>query len=154
MTDKIILWRINIWVLDWSYAFQHSREKTLRGWVNVMAFPESPSICPVLSLKAYLDRTAQLRHADANNMFISQHKPHKSVTSQTLARWMTNIMAAAGVDISLFKQHSTRSASAVWLEGGTKSMSVAQICKHGHWSKLTTTYKKFYCRVVLHTGRG
>ena len=117
-----------------------------------MAFPESPSICPVLSLKAYLDRTAQLHHTDAINLFISQHKPHKSVTSQTLAQWMSNIMAAAGVDTTMFKQHSTCSASAAWLEKGTKSMSVAQICKHVQWSNLTTTYQKFYHKVVLHTG--
>ena len=133
--------------------FQHSREKTVRGWVNVMAFPESPSICPVLSLETYLGRTAPLRHIEANRMFISLCKPYKSVSSQTLARWMANIMAAAGVDTAMFKQHSTCSASAAWLEKGTKSMSVAQICKHAQWSNLTTTYRKFYRRVVLHTGR-
>ena len=142
-----------IGVLDWSHVFQHSRQKTLRGWVNVLAFPESPSIGPVLSPREYLDRTAPLCHTDAYNLFISQHKPHKSVKSQTLAQWMTNMMAAAGVDTTMFKQHSTRSASAAWLEKGTKSMSVAQICKHAQWSNLTTTYRKFYHRVVLHTGQ-
>ena len=132
--------------------FQHSREKTIKGWVSVFAFPESPSICLVLTLQAYLDRTSQLCHADANKLFISQCKPHKSVTSQTLAWWMKYIMAAAGIDTNVFKQHSTCSALAAWLEGSTKSMSVAQICKLAHWSELTTTYKKFYCRVVLQTG--
>ena len=122
--------------------------------MNVLAFPESPSICPVLSLETYLGRTAPLRHPEANRMFISQRKPHEPVKAQTLARWMTNIMAAAGVDTAMFKQHSTRSASAAWLEKGTKSMSVAQICKHAQWSNLTTTYRKFYHKVVLHTGRG
>ena len=134
-------------------CFQHSRENSIRGWVQVFAFPESPSICPVLALKAYSDRTAQLRHADAIKFFISQHKPHKSVVSQTLAQWMKNIMADAGIDTNVFKQHSTRSASAAWLESSAKSMSVAQICKLAHWSALTTTYKKFYRRVVLHSGR-
>ena len=134
-------------------CFQHSREKTVRGWANVLAFPESPSICPVLALEAYLGRTAPLRHTDAHNLFISLRKPHQVVRAQTLARWMTNIMAAAGVDTSVFKQHSTRSALAAWLETSTKSMSVAQICKHAQWSNLTTTYRKFYRKVVLHTGR-
>ena len=97
-------------------CFQHSREKAIRGWVTVFAFPESPSICPVLTLKAYLDRTVHLRHADAINLLISQRKPHKSVTSQTLALWMKNIMAAAGIDTTVFKQHSTCGASAAWLE--------------------------------------
>ena len=66
---------------------------------------------------------------------------------------MTNIMADAGVDTSMFKQHSTRSASTAWLETVTKKMSVAQICKYAQWSNLTTTYRKFYQKVVLHRGQ-
>ena len=80
--------------------------------MNVFAFPENPSICPFLSLQTYLDRTAPLRAADADNLFISLHKPHQSVKSQTLAQWMRHIMADAGIDTTVFKQHSTRSASA------------------------------------------
>ena len=125
----------------------------LRGHVNVFAFPELPSICPVLSLKDYLVRTAPLCHTDAFKMFIQIRKPHKSVSAQTLAMWITNIMAVAGVDTSMFKQHITHSALAAWLEKGTKTMSVAQICRHAQWSNLTTTYRKFYHKVVLHTGR-
>ena len=60
-------------------------------------------------------------------------------------------MTAAGVDISMFKQPGTCSASAAWLETGTKNMSVAQICRQAQWSNLTTTYRKFYDQVVLHT---
>ena len=116
-----------------------------------MSFPEQPSICPVLSLKDYLVRTAPLRAVDAKYMFIQLRKPYKSVSSQTLARWITSIMADAGVDTTTFRQHSTRSASAAWLESGTKKMSVAQICKQGQWYSLTTTYRKLYHRVVLHT---
>ena len=78
----------------------------------MLAFPDRPSICPVLSLKDYLVRTAPLHNTDAIKIFIQLRKPHKSVSAQTLARWMTNIMAAAGVDTSMFKQYSTRVASA------------------------------------------
>ena len=79
------------------------------------------------------------------------------MSQQTLAQWMTNIMADTSVDTSMFKQHSTHSASAAWLETeretGTKKMSVAQICRHAQWSNITTTYRKFYHKVVLHTGQ-
>ena len=86
--------------------FQHSREKTLRGWVNVLLFPNKPSICPVLSLRDYLVRIVPLCHAIANKMFIQLRKPHRSVSSQTLAWWMTNIMADSGVDTNMFRQYS------------------------------------------------
>ena len=77
-----------------------------------MSFPEKPSICPVLSLKDYLVRTAPLCTVDAKNMFIQLRKPYKSVSSQTLARWIMSIMADTGVDTTMFRQHSTCSASA------------------------------------------
>ena len=44
--------------------------------------------------------------ADANKMFIQLSKPHESVSSQTLAHWMTNIMADAGLE-SEFAPDST-----------------------------------------------
>ena len=76
---------------------------------------------------------------------------HTNLCLQTLAHWMTNIITDAGVDTSMFHQHSTRIASAAWLETGTKKMSLAQICRQAQWSNLTTTYRKFYHKVVFHT---
>ena len=72
---------------------------------------------------------------------------------QTLAHWMTDIMADAGLDTSMFRQHRTHSASAAWLVSGTKKMSVAQICRQAQWSNLTPIYRKFYHGVILHTGQ-
>ena len=77
--------------------------------MNVMSFPESPSICPVQSLKDYLVRTAPLRAVDAQHMFIQLRQPHKSVSSQTLACWITSMMADAGMDTSMFCHYSTYS---------------------------------------------
>ena len=131
--------------------FQHSRLKIVRGHVNIMSFPESPSICPVQSLKDYLVRTTPLHAVDAQHMFIQLRQPHKSVSSQTLAHWITSMMADAGVDTSTFHQHSTCSVLAAWLRSGTKKMSVAQICHQGYWSRATTTFRKLYNRVVIHT---
>ena len=49
------------------------------GLVNVFTFPENPDICLVQFLKDYLTRTAPLHYADANLLFITHTKPHKSV---------------------------------------------------------------------------
>ena len=88
--------------------------------MNVFAFLENPSICPVQSLKDYLTRTAPLQNADAYSVIISTIKPYHSVSAQTLARWIKQVMAEAGIDTSNFKQHSIRS---------TLAFTVAQICK-------------------------
>ncbi len=118
------------------------------------AFTDIPSICPVLSLKDYLVRTGPLRKADSNKMFISLCKPNKCVSSLTQAQQISKIMDTAGVDSSVFCQYSTHSASAAWSETGTKKMSVAQIYRQAKWFSLTTTYRKFYQKVVLQTGSG
>ena len=97
-------------------------------------------------------RTAQLRHASATTVFVSLTKPHKAVVARSVARWIKMLMARAGVDTSVFNQHSTRGASASWYVRN-RAMSATQICKLGQWSNLTTTYKKFYHRIVLQTKR-
>ena len=84
------------------------------------------------------------------NNFLSLMKPHKSVCAWTLARWIKTLMSMAGVDTSVFSQHSTHSASASW-HGKTKAIPSKQICKAGQWSDLTTTFRKFYQHVVLQT---
>ena len=95
-------------------------------------------------------QTNTLRNANAQSIFVSLTKPHKSVSAQTLARWIKDLMSRAGVDTSVFKQHSVHSASASW-HGTAKAMSAKQICKAGQWSDLTTTYEKFYRQIVLQT---
>ena len=135
--------------MNWSCAFQHSALKTIRGYANIMSFPEQPTISPFLSLKDYLVRTAPLHAVDAKYMFIQLRKPYKSVSSQTLAHWIMSIMADAGVDTTIFRHHSTRSSLAALLESGFKKMSVAQICKQGQWSRLTTTYTQCLRRRTL-----
>ena len=70
----------------------------MRGWVNVKSFPENPLLCPVRSLQDYLARTSQLRvNTDDFGLFISLIKPHKSVKSPTLARWLRETLSAAGI---------------------------------------------------------
>ena len=97
-------------------------------------------------------RTNTLRHADAQSIFVALMKPHKSVSAQTLPHWIKDLMGRAGIDTSVFKQHSLRSASASW-HGSAKAMSAKQICKTAQWSGLTTTYEKFSRQIVLQTGQ-
>ena len=73
-------------------------------------FAENEKLCPVQSLSLYIERTKALR-GDATQLFISFIKPHNPVTSSTIARWLKLGMESAGIDTSIFKAHSVRSAS-------------------------------------------
>ena len=38
-------------------------------------------------------------------------KPHKPVSTNSLARWIKSVLSNAGIDTSVFKAHSVRGAS-------------------------------------------
>ena len=82
---NFLLWRLITKYQTYLVLFQHSRPKIARGHVNLISFPESPSICPVQSLKDYLVRTTPLRAIDAQHMIIQLKLPHNSLPSQTLS---------------------------------------------------------------------
>ena len=45
------------------------------------------------------------------DLIIRYVKPHKPVSSETISRWIKDELSKAGVDTSVFKAHSCRSAS-------------------------------------------
>ena len=62
------------------------------------SFPENVKLCPVhyLSMYMYIERTKAIR-GDNNQLFVSIIKPHGSITSSTIARWLKEVMTAAGI---------------------------------------------------------
>ena len=74
----------------------------------------------------------------------------------SLGGWCTfllgllGFLSAAGIDIFMFTQHSTRSASAA-LQKSNQAATATQICKAAHWSLKSGTYRRFYDWVVLNT---
>ena len=73
------------------------------------SFPQNPTLCPVRTLSVYLDKTNQVQGSETK-LFLSFIKPHKAVTSSTIARWLRTILEQAGIDTEIFSAHSTRGA--------------------------------------------
>ena len=63
----------------------------------------------------------------------------------TLARWIKEVLGAAGIDTNTYQAHSCRAAStsAAALAG----VSLSTIIKSASWSNVTT-FKKFYQREI------
>ena len=127
--------------------FQQSSERNVRGWVSIRSFPDNPLLCPVLAITAYLSRTKPLCSND-HSFFVSFVKPHMSVKARTLARWLKQVMSAAGIDTSMFSPHATRSASAAFMRDQL-SYSVKEICAVANWSTKSGVFQKFYDRYVV-----
>ena len=77
-------------------------------------------------------------------LFISNNKPYQPVVPSTLAKWLLSTMDKAGIDTSLYKAHSVRSASATQMK--LAGMSLTQILARAHWSETSRTFAKFYNR--------
>ena len=60
-------------------------------------------------LNVYLKKTEQLR--SRSDLFIITQKPYSAATKATIAAWIKLGLKLAGIDLSLFTPHSTRSAS-------------------------------------------
>ena len=99
-------------------------------------------LCVKFVLSNYLKRTKLVR-GDCKKLFISYKKPHRAVSSSTLARWVRTVLQSSGV--IGYGAHSTRGAatSAALMTG----LPLHTILKAADWSR-ESTFTKFYRRGV------
>ena len=72
------------------------------------------------------------------------------VTKPSIARWIKDILAMAGININIYKAHSTRSASTSKAE--SLGLSIEEIVEQGNWSS-KTTFEKFYRKSIDSCGK-
>lgn len=107
--------------------------------VHIHKFTTETLICPLECLQSYLHLTDKLR--TDTKLFISLQKPHKSITSQTLSRWVTWGLQHAGIH-EMFTPHSVRHASSSRAAG---FIPVGDILKTVGWTR-ESTFASFYRR--------
>lgn len=106
-------------------------------------FDEHQNICPVFTIREYERRTGKLRKPtpEKDSLFIAITMPCKPVVSSTISRWMKNMMADAGIDVSQFKAHSTRAAATS--TAAKVGVPIKDILKTANWSR-ESTFQIFY----------
>ena len=120
------------------------------------SFQDNKRLCPVKSLTEYLKRTAPFRTGNGHEqnphqVFLSTIKPHSPVASSTIARWLKTTLANAGIDTSIFKAHSTRSAATT--AAANKGVTTSDILNAADWSS-ESVFQKFYYRPSRDTSFG
>ena len=74
-------------------------------------------------------------------LFISFIKPHKAITSSSIARWLRQTLESAGINTAIFGGHSTWEASAsTTFKAG---ITVNNILKAANW-KSKSVFQRFY----------
>jgi hypothetical protein len=104
-------------------------------------FTDNSMLCPVTSLEHYVKRTEIIR-GEATQLFISFIKPHRPVMSSTIARWLKEIISAAGIDTNIFKAHSVRGATTS--AASTQGVTTEDILIAADWST-QSSFQKVYC---------
>ena len=128
---------------------KQSRAGRITNEIFFHRFPEDESICPVSTAMHYIRRTESLRLTESKHkqskMFISWIKPHHSVTSASIARWLKTVLEQAGINTSIFKAHSTRGASV----SAAKNMGVTtkEILDTANWST-ESVFQKYYYKPI------
>ena len=114
--------------------------------ITLPAFPQDRRLCIVNYLKTYERKTKSFRQVHKDNpdpLFLSYYRPHRPIASTTVSRWLKYVLKSVGIDVSIYKGHSTRSAAASAVK--RKGVSTSDILKVADWSR-ETTFTRFYYR--------
>ncbi|XP_013418549.1 uncharacterized protein LOC106179464 isoform X1 [Lingula anatina] len=134
-----------------SYTFtihQHikqSRPRTTLPAIKFSAYPVNKKLCVVNCLSEYLLRTQSLRK-EGDRLFVSYTKPHGVVGRETVSRWIKVMLARAGIDITIFKAHSTRAAATSAAFRAT--VPLEDILNKAGWSN-ASTFARFYNKPIV-----
>ena len=110
--------------------------------IEIRSFAPDSRLCPVTYIKHYSTKTHSL--PSNPRLLISYTKPHKPVTNSTVARWIRSTLQDAGIDISIFLAHSSRTASTY---SANAQLPLADILKAGGWSN-TQTFAEHYNKPI------
>lgn len=133
------------YVLRFSGPLKQSRPGVNVPFAELRAFRLDKALCVYNSLTVYLSKTANIRNK-TEKLFVSFVKPHNSVSSATIGRWIKTVMCNAGIDCSKYGAHSVRSASSS--KAKNCRVPIQEILKTAGWSS-ARTFSQFYDKRVV-----
>ena len=77
--------------------------------IEIRLFSQDSRLCLVTHIKHYITKTHSL--CSDSRLLISYTKRHKPITNSTVARWIKSTLKDAGINVTIFSAHSSRTAS-------------------------------------------
>ena len=90
----------------------------------------------------YLNRSQEWRDEKKTQLLLGTNKPHKPVSFSAVSRWIKDVMSLSEIDVSLFKGHSTRSASTS--RASLSATSIKEIFGESRLSSESTWYTSHF----------
>ena len=135
--------------------YQFTFHKLHKSWrrgkppptIEFYGFKEDKELCIVTTLDEYLNRTRTWHNNESKTQLLLSHvKPHAEVTSSTVSRWLKHVLKEAGINVDIYKGHSTRAASSI--KAALVGLSISDILKRGSWCN-ESTWQKFYNKPIV-----
>lgn len=111
------------------------------------AYPVDRRLCIVRAMKEYLEVT-KTRRTNDHQLLISIKEPHGPVSKDTIAKWIREMLALAGLDVNIYKAHSVRAASVSAAK--LNFVPIQDIIKRADWTT-EQTFNKYYNKPVKTT---
>ena len=128
-----------------SKLLKHSRPCYVNKPVKFYVHEENPNICPVQTIKHYLDKRSNKATHETTTFFITHGKPFKTAHEDAISCWAKEVKLEGGTDVSKYNTHSCRSAAST--RELFKGVHIADILNQGNWSNLKT-FKKYYFKNI------
>ena len=112
------------------------------------AFVTAPQLCPVATFHSYSSARATIVGDKYDRFFICHRKPNGPATVDTLARWVKQVMTAAGVDTDIFCPHSCRSASSS--KARNTGVPLQKVLAAGQWFTDSVFYRFYEKQIISH----
>ena len=116
------------------------------GVLKFMTYSPDKSLCVVSCIDEHLKQTMSLR-SGCKSLLISYIKLHCAVSTNTISRWLKEVLKLSGIDSSSFKAHSIRSA--VSSAAKASNVPIEQIMAAAGWSN-SQTFRKFYDKPYIY----
>lgn len=107
-------------------------------------FNHHKDICIARTLLHYIEATKDIKN-NKNQLFLSYKSPHKEIGSQTISRWLKEVMIEAGID-QHYTAHSTRHASTS--KALRSGVNLNMIKNAAGWSENSSTFARSYNRPI------
>ena len=115
-----------------SKLLKHSRPCYVNKAVKFYVHEKIPNICPVPTIKHYLDKRNNNVAHETKTSFITHGKRFKAAHEDTISLWVKEVMTETSIDVSKYNTHSCRSAAST--RALYKAVHIEDILKQRNWS--------------------
>lgn len=122
-----------------------SRSSRSNAYSLILEHFEEEPLCVMHTLLYYIKCTKHLRKS---RQLLISYVSYDKVSTSTVARWLKTVLQLSGIDSSVFKAHSYRSAA---VSAAVGKCSLKSILDTADWSSDRNFYKFYYRPVVANS---